>query len=54
MWQLIRNLIYRKTVLWLDLGVEHSEYEDKDVVDAVEYAVEKKSKFGYFPSRMEF
>jgi len=52
--QLIYNFIYKKVILDMNLGIQYNEYEEQDVVNALEYALYYESTYSYIPSQLSF
>lgn len=52
--QMLRSIMYRKQMLWMDIGIKTSEYVHEESKRLVELIHEKQEELGYAPTQLEF
>jgi len=53
-YQILSNIIYKKVVMDIDLGNQFQEYEEQEIVNSYEYAVDMEATNKYIPANKSF
>jgi len=52
--QIIKGLLHKKVVLWMDLGILETGYTKGEVLEVMEYIKNYNKKHGHLPSKVEY
>jgi len=52
--QIFQASLFRKLVIWTDLGIAHDEYCHKKVVECIQQINDYQEELNYMPTKLEF